>query len=153
METQPRRVPPGLLIAIVVLLIAGFALGPIINNTFSEETLATNVLLSAIPFILIFVAIILTFILVIYIVGTYLNNTIAERLYVSIERIIIGGIVLGIFSMFQPWSFPAYRYGFLLLLLSTLSFILWSHITPKGVQRQEELGTVSISEAEAFELD
>ena len=151
MQTQPRRVPPGLLIAIIVLLIAGFVLGPIINNSFSEETLATNVLLSAIPFILIFVAIILTFILIIHIVSTFLNHTIETRLYISIERVIIGGIVLGIISMFQPWSFPVYRYGFLLLLLSTLSFILWSHITPKGIQRQEELGTVSISESEAFD--
>jgi hypothetical protein len=32
--------------------------------------------------------------------------------------------------LFQPWSFVFYRYGFVLLLASTLSFILWSHIMP-----------------------
>jgi hypothetical protein len=33
--------------------------------------------------------------------------------------------------MFQPWVFLAYRYGFLVLLISTLGFILWSHIVPR----------------------
>ena len=32
--------------------------------------------------------------------------------------------------MFQPWIFKAYTVGFLVLLFSTLGFILWSHITP-----------------------
>ena len=41
----------------------------------------------------------------------------------------IGGIVLGIIMMFQPWVFVLFRYGFYLLLFSTLAFIVWSHVT------------------------
>jgi hypothetical protein len=52
--------------------------------------------------------------------------------------------------MFQPWSFAGYRFGFLLLFVSTLAFILWSHIVPRGVH-QEHLGSVSISDFEQKE--
>jgi hypothetical protein len=40
----------------------------------------------------------------------------------------MGGILFGVVCLFQPFSFIPYRYGFLLLLVSTLSFILWSHV-------------------------
>jgi hypothetical protein len=33
--------------------------------------------------------------------------------------------------MFQPWRLDGFRVGFLLVLFSTLAFILWSHVTPK----------------------
>jgi hypothetical protein len=50
--------------------------------------------------------------------------------YQLIERIIIASIVLGIFFMFQPWVFVLFRYGFYLLTLATLAFIVWSHVAP-----------------------
>ena len=56
--------------------------------------------------------------------------------------------VLGIIGMFQPWIFSAYKYGFLLLLFSTLAFILWSHVTPAATSQEEELGAMSISDFE-----
>jgi hypothetical protein len=134
-------VPIALPIIIVVLVILGVIAGPFIESNFTEEQLATNVFLSAIPFILIFAAIILTFITLIILASNLLSNRIPERIYKPIERVIIAGIVLGIFGMFQPWSFALYRIGFFMVLISTLCFILWSHIKPKSeaVEEQEQL--------------
>ena len=142
------RVPIGLPIAAVILFVLGAAAGPFIQARASEEALARNVLLSAIPFILIFVAIILIFMTLIWLVASALNHNISKRIYRPIEMVLIGGIVLGIVGMFQPWFFVLYQAGFYVLLLSTLAFILWSHVIPRGVQRQEHLGSVSISEIE-----
>lgn len=146
-KSRPR-VPIGLPIAATILFILGLVAGPIIRSTFSERELATNVLLSAIPFILIFVAIILLFISAIWLLGSVLNHTISAQVYRPVETIIIAGIVLGVFGMFQPWFFALYKYGFFLLLVSTLAFIVWSHIMPYRQQRvqEEELGTVSVAE-------
>ena len=131
-------VPIALPIIIVVLLILGLITGPIIKSTASEEQLATNVLLSAIPFILIFAAIILAFITTIILASNLLSHKIPEQTYRPVERIIIAGIVLGIIGMFQSWSFVLYRIGFFALLTSWLSFVLWSHITPQGEGTEEE---------------
>lgn len=133
------RFPWGLVISAIVLLILGLVTGPLIRSTATEEQLAQNVLLSAIPFILIFVSILLGFITVITVVARLLNDNINSRLYGVVEGIIIAGIVLGVVGMFQPWKMEFYKYGFNVLLISTLSFILWSHVTPRGEQRQEEV--------------
>ena len=53
-----------------------------------------------------------------------------ERFHVGAYWTLIAGIVLGIIGMFQPWFFPAFRYGFYLLLASTIGYIAWSHISP-----------------------
>ena len=142
------RFPYRLIISAVVLLILGFAAGPLIRSWATEEQLAKNVLLSAIPFILIFVSILLGFITVINVVARLLNDNISPRLYSVVEGIIIAGIVLGIIGMFQPWQMIFYKYGFPVLLISTLSFILWSHVRPKEKQRQEELDSVPIGDLE-----
>jgi hypothetical protein len=150
MTKKRPRVPIGLPIAAVITFVLGLMAGPVIRSMASEEQLATNVLLSAIPFVLIFVAIILTFITIIWLVASVLNHNIPMRVYRPIELVIIAGIVLGIVGMFQPWSFAAYRLGFFLLFGSTLAFILWSHIVPRGIQH-EHLGSVSISDFEQKE--
>jgi hypothetical protein len=129
------RIPIFLPIAIVLLLILGIAAEPFIQANVSEEQLAQNVLLSAIPFILIFVAIVLIFITLIVIVARLLNGNISRRQYRPVELALVGGIVLGIFGMFQPWVFGLFKIGFLVLLGSTLGFILWSHITPKSAAK------------------
>jgi hypothetical protein len=49
-----------------------------------------------------------------------------------VERILIALILLGIVGMFQPIVIDLYRYGFLLLLFSTLGFIVFSHMSPKN---------------------
>ena len=140
-------VPIALPIIIVVLLILGVIAGPIIASVATDEQLATNVFLSAIPFILIFAAIILTFITLIILTSNLLSHKIPERVYRPIERVIIAGIVLGIIGMFQPWSFVLYRIGFFMLLISTLGFILWSHVRPKGVGVEQEEQIAAVSEA------
>ena len=136
MPRSRRRVPFGLLISIAILLILGSIAGPLIRSSFTEKERAANVFLEAIPFILIFVAIILTFITLITLTASVLNDNIPRRTHHSVERIIIFGIVGGVIGMFQPWWFLAYKYGFSVLLISTLSFILWSHIRPKRELRQ-----------------
>ncbi|MCG3211810.1 MAG: hypothetical protein FOGNACKC_05456 [Anaerolineae bacterium] len=147
MKLNRPRVPIGLLISGVITLILGFAAGPVIESLTTEQQRATNVLLSAIPFVLIFASIIIFFISFIWLVATALNGQVPATGYRVVETVIIAGIVLGIFGMFQPWLFAGYKYGFLLLLFSTLSFILWSHVTPAGVHA-EHVGSVSISEFE-----
>ena len=138
MKLSRPRIPKTLLIVIAVMLVLGLLAGLFINSRMTEEQLADNVFINAVPFVLIFVAIILTFIAVIYVVASMLDNNISQRAHRIIEQILIVGIVLGVVGMFQPWFFEGYKYGFVLLLISTLSFILWSHITPKRELRQEE---------------
>jgi hypothetical protein len=137
------RLPIGLFIAIAVTLVLGLIAGPAIKALTTEKQRATNVLLSAIPFILIFVAILLAFISLINMSASVLNDNISSRIYLTIERILIAGIVLGIFGMFQPWLMILYKIGFMVLLVSTLGFIWWSHIKPQGVRRQKEAGGAS----------
>lgn len=150
MKLNRPRVPTGLVIAGVITLLLGLVARPVIVSLTTEQQRATNVLLSAIPFVLIFASIIIFFISFIWLVATALNSQVPANIYRTIEMAIIAGIVLGIFGMFQPWLFAGYKYGFLLLLFSTLSFILWSHVTPAGAQPQH-VGGVSIAEFEQKE--
>jgi hypothetical protein len=104
----------------------------------TPEQLASNVLLNAIPFILVFIGILLGYITVIVLVASALNDVVSPRVYRLITWVIIAGILLGIVGMFQPWALPLYTYGFVLLLVSTLAYILWSHVTPALEEEQEE---------------
>ena len=136
MHLSRPRIPFGLIIATAILLVLGSNIGPLIRSNFTEKERAANVFLEAIPFILVFVAIILAFITVISLVASVLNDNIPRRTHQIVERIIIFGIVGGVVGMFQPWWFLAYKFGFSVLLVSTLSFILWSHIRPKRELRR-----------------
>ena len=149
MKIRPR-VPLGLIISIIVMVILGFVSGPAIQSMASEEQLARNVLLSALPFIFFFASIVLTFIALIVLVASILDHNIPHHVYRPIELTIIGGIILGAVGMFQPWWFGGFRLGFFLLLISTLAFILWSHIVPRGAHH-ENVGSVSISDFEQSE--
>ena len=139
MKLSRPRIPLSMPVIIVVLIVLGLIAGPLLRSIFTEKQRAANVLLEALPFILIFVAIILTFITLIMLTASMLNNNISQQTYRMIERVIIAGIVGGVVGMFQPWWFLAYKYGFIVLLVSTLAFILWSHILPRKVMRHEEL--------------
>jgi hypothetical protein len=55
----------------------------------------------------------------------------SQKTYRRIERAIIALMLLGIAGMFQSIAIGLYRYGFLLLLLSTILFIIMSHVAPK----------------------
>lgn len=126
--------PRGLPIAAVITFILGLIAMPLIDATATEEQLAQNVLLSAIPFILIFASIILLFMTFIWWVGSRLSDNISEKSYRPVEILLIGGILLGVFFIFQPWVFELFRVGFFLLLASTLGFIVWSHVRPKPAE-------------------
>jgi hypothetical protein len=141
-------------IIIIVLLSLGLLAGPFISSRTTPEQLADNVLLSAIPFLLIFVAILLTFISLIVIVGSMLNNNVPARIYKIIESFLIAGIVFGVLGMFQPWFFYGYKYGFVLLLVSLLLFMVWSHVSPRRetLEQEEEsdaMGEGSLSNIES----
>jgi hypothetical protein len=142
MAKKRFRFPITLPVIATVLLVLGLLAGPFVQSRATPEQLADNILLSAIPFVLVFVGILLYFITFIVIIARLLDNNISPRIHGIILSILIAGIVLGILGMFQPWIFKAYKYGFIVLLFSTLGFIVWSHVNPKREQTQEEAGPV-----------
>lgn len=98
-----------------------------------------SVLIRSIPFVAIFIAIILTYILLIFLIALTFNGKVPYRTYRPIELSIILGIVVGVVCLFQPWQLISYKYGFLLLLSTTLFFIMWSHVRPQSQQAGEGL--------------
>lgn len=125
-----RPVPLWLPISGVVILLLGIFVGPRITAGFSEEQLNRNAILSGVSFLLIFIAIILFYAAIVWYLAYVLNGRVSERLFRIVEYALIAGIILGVVGMFQPWFFPAFRYGFYLLLLATIGYIAWSHISP-----------------------
>jgi len=118
--------------AIISILIFGLVIfDPLTEQFLSAET-RDSVLVSAIPFVAVFVSIILAFILLIFMVALRFNGKIPRRTYRPVEKVIIAGIIGGIACLFQPWQIVSYNYGFTLLLGSTLGFILWSHVNPRS---------------------
>jgi hypothetical protein len=106
--------------------------------------------MQAVFFIVGFVAIIVAFILFIIFLAKRLNGRVPRPMYNVVEKIIIAGILLGIFGMFQPWIHLGFRVGFHLLLFSTLAFIVWSHITPQAEHYQEEgMGETPVNELQS----
>ena len=98
---------------------------------------------------IIFAAILIAFMSLIWYVSSKLSGNISEKIYRPIEYILIGGILLGIFLMFQPWVFELFRVGFFMLLASTLCYILWSHVRPKGKDLEEQVPAASPVEVDA----
>jgi hypothetical protein len=56
----------------------------------------------------------------------------SRGVYARVERTIIILMLLGMVGMFQPFVIGLYRYGFLLVLFSTILFIIISHISPRS---------------------
>ena len=100
-EETRSGVPRGLPIAAVILLILGLIAWPIVDGI-PDERLARNVILAAVPFILIFASIIVAFMSFIWWVGSKLNDNVSEKIYRPIEMLLIGGILLGAFSPTKP---------------------------------------------------
>ena len=128
-------IPVKLLVSAAVVLILSPIARPVIETLATKEQVSQNVLLSAIPFVLFFVAIVLVYMALIVFAGKLLSNRVREGVYRTIEYVLIAGIALGVLGMFQPWLFALFKISFFVLLLSTLSFILWSHITLKRARR------------------
>lgn len=130
------RPPRGLLIvAAVLIVIAWIARPPIEAQPTAWK--ASNVLLTGMPFVLEFIAIILVFAFLIFVAAALLNNRISARLYTIIEWIIIGGVAVGVIGMFQPWQLGGYSLGFHVLLVCFIAFNVWSHITPRRAVQHE----------------
>ena len=62
----------------------------------------------------------------------------SASLYSLITRAVVTGIILGIVSMIQPFVFELFKYGFLLLLASTIMYIVIAHISPPTPPRESE---------------
>lgn len=86
--------------------------------------------LQAATFIIGFIIVLAAFISFIVRLSKRLNHKVTPRIYNVIEGIVVAGIVLGVAGMFQPFSKALYEPGFLVLLFSTLGFIVWSHVVP-----------------------
>lgn len=94
----------------------------------------------ALIFLVGFLVILFAYIFLVRWLARRLDNRVAPQRYARVERLCIGGIVVGVVAMFQPWFFVGYRLGFLILLLATLAFIAWSHITPADIQLDQPEG-------------
>jgi hypothetical protein len=149
MNKKASRPPYALLIIAVALAGFGQLFDRISGAFFSQEALKNDIFLLSIPFLGIFIGIILVFIFCIALISRALNYKVSRRVYKMIEAVTLAGIALGIIGMFQPFVIEAYGYGFDLLLVSTLAFIVWSHVTPRGQHRQSELGAVSVTKFES----
>lgn len=125
-----RPVPKWLPILGTLLVLVGVFGRNSIVGLFTEEQLNKTALLSGIPFLMVFAGIILLFMAFVWWLAYRFNDRVSAKTYRIIEYAWIGGIVLGAIMMFQPWVFELFRYGFYLLLLSTLGFTAWSHVTP-----------------------
>lgn len=69
------------------------------------------------------------FLLAIGTAGTLVGQVL-QRNHIAriVERMMVVGMMVGILGMLQPWHILLYQYGFYVLALSTLSFIIVSHI-------------------------
>jgi hypothetical protein len=54
------------------------------------------------------------------------NNLLA--LVPLLERLTVIGMMAGVIGMFQPWDILWYGWGFIVLFISTLAFIVVSHL-------------------------
>jgi hypothetical protein len=128
-------IPVKLLVSAAVVLILSPIARPVIETLATKEQVSQNVLLTAIPFVLFFVSLVLVYMALIVFAGKLLSNRVPEGVYRTIEYVLIAGIALGVVGMFQPWLFALFKISFFVLLLSTLSFILWSHVALKRARR------------------
>ncbi len=116
-------------VLIIVLLILRLVLPSLLSPAAGQTA----------SFVTVFLAILMAFIFFgVVFSSRELSGKVPQRIYGPIEKIIIAGILLGVVGMFQPWAHIGYRIGFHLLLVSTLSFIVWSHITPRAELYEEE---------------
>jgi len=131
------RLPYRLLIIAAILVVVAEISRPIIEGQ-DAAWKVTYVLVTGFPFILEFIAFILTFVFVIFMFAKWLNNRIGPQAYRYVEWFILACVALGLIGMFQPWEIQLYNIGFHLLLFATLAFNVWTHVTPKSVKRVEE---------------
>ena len=135
-----RKVKPPfvLLIISVLLVVFGFLYGKFILPTIPEATQIDNVIVIAVPFISYFVAILLVYIFLINLSSQILSYRISAKIYKPMNTLIIAGIIGGILMMLQPFTIVLYKISFMVVLVSLLLFMVWSHITPAHVAEEDE---------------
>lgn len=143
-----KRLLIGMLIVALGFIVVGIIDTQIVAATLTPQDLANNPLSGGIPFLLIFIGILLAYIDLIIYMATKWNNRIPEKVFRPVERLLIAGIVVGIVGMFQPFVMLLYTVGFVVLFASLLGYIAWSHLIPQGEHRSGEIGSVSIAEVE-----
>ncbi len=89
-----------------------------------------GVTVSAVIAIPMFVAVIIEFGLIIALASRTLSGRVPRKTYLISILAVIAGILVGIVLMFQPWTPVPFNLGFDLVLISLLTFIVWSHVTP-----------------------
>jgi len=92
----------------------------------------------AVPFICYFVAIILVYIFLINVISQILNHKISPKIYKPLNLIFIAGIIGGILLMLQPFTIVLFRISFMVVLVSLLLFMVWSHVTPAAIPEDAE---------------
>lgn len=117
--------------AAIIAAIIGALFNSAIRPLLSER-IRNEVIITAIPFISIFAAILLLFIMSVALLGVRFHATLPSRTHSAIEYTIIASILIGVVALFQSWSIAPYTFGLGLLLFSVLAFILWSHIAPRS---------------------
>lgn len=78
-----------------------------------------------------FVAVIVEFGFTIAYVARTASGRISQRAFMVGVLTIIGGILIGIVLMFQPWTPTVFNLGFDFVLIALLAFNIWSHVTPR----------------------
>ncbi len=134
------RIRPPFVLPIVSILLA--VLGYVYSNNIlvkiPEKEQINNVILVAVPFICYFVAILLVYIFLINVIGQLLNRRVPERIYKIINFTIIAGIILGILMMMQPFTIVLFKMSFMVVLISLLLFMIWSHVSPAFTPEEED---------------
>jgi magnesium-transporting ATPase (P-type) len=141
MRKRLTRILTRFAISIVIVLALG-GLFSLYTDTLTEAK-QQEVLIKAIPFVAIFVAIVLAFICLIVIAAVTLEGKVPLRSYRPIEYLLIAGIILGTVGLFQGWKLFVYEFGFLGVLFSLLLFMIWSHLTPMPLRQGRALPPIS----------
>jgi len=131
--------PPFALPVISMLLVLfGIFYGRYILVSIPVKEQINNVILTAVPFICYFVAILLIYIFLINVFSQILNHRISPRIHKSLNFVIIAGIIGGILMMLQPFTIVLFKISFMVVLISLLLFIFWSHIIPAYIPEEVE---------------
>ncbi len=99
-----------------------------------------NPTLQFLIFIVGFFIILGLFIRLVQVAERRLGGKVPARRYNAIMGVVIAGMVVGIVMMFQPLALALMEPGFLLLVISTLAFILWSHVWPEPTPGERASG-------------
>lgn len=137
MADRKIKPPFALPVISVLLVIFGALYGRYLLILIPVEEQINNVILTAVPFICYFVAILLVYIFLINVFSQRLNHRISPKVYKPIFFVIIAGIIAGILMMLQPYTIILFKVSFLVVLVSLLSFIFWSHIVPADVAEED----------------